>query len=481
MTAQWNNYYNGSASGSGFLARFARGTKDVPLDVQAGDRLGFNVFGGWAGGAFRHTAGITAAVDTGTVSATSLPTYLAFTTTPNGSIARAERMRITSDGSVAINTTTPEANTQLTVYSAFGTGVYGRQGSSGNYGTLGASGSGVSGTGIGSNIGVSGTSTYGNGVNGASTDFEGVCGQNINSGNFGTLGASGSGVSGTGTGSNIGVSGTSTYGTGVYGLNSTSGDYGILGASGTGVSGTSAGGTGVYGASTSAYGVSGNSTSSWGVYGQNMNSGNWGALGTGTTGVSGLSDSGYGVGGVSTSGRGVYGSSTTGYAGYFNGNVHITGTLTKGVDSFKIDHPQDPENRYLVHSVIESPDMKNVYDGTILLDGNGEALVELPAYFEALNRDFRYQLTCIGEPAVLYIAEEISGNHFRIAGGKSGMKVSWQVTGIRQDAFANAHPIVVEQEKPVGEKGLYLHPVEWGQPKEKGIGQALNKSDSLLR
>jgi len=114
--------------------------------------------------------------------------------------------------------------------------------------------------------------------------------------------------------------------------------------------------------------------------------------------------------------------------------------------------------------------MMNIYNGNVTLDANGEAVVELPDWFGALNRDFRYQLTAIGAPGPnLYIAEEISGNHFRIAGGSSGIKVSWQVTGIRQDAYANAHRILVEMEKSVDERGKYLHPKEYGLPEIMGI------------
>lgn len=48
----------------------------------------------------------------------------------------------------------------------------------------------------------------------------------------------------------------------------------------------------------------------------------------------------------------------------------------------------------------------------------------LPEWFETLNRDFRYQLTAVGAPGPnLYVAEEISGNHFKIAGGQPGAKV----------------------------------------------------------
>jgi hypothetical protein len=157
-------------------------------------------------------------------------------------------------------------------------------------------------------------------------------------------------------------------------------------------------------------------------------------------------------------------------AGYFAGAVDVVGTLFKSAGSFKIDHPLDPANKYLLHSFVESPDTKNVYDGVAVMDANGEAWVDLPEWFETLNSDFRYQLTAIGASAPgLYIAEEISGNRFKIAGGKPGGKVSWQVTGIRQDAFAKAHRLPVEEEKPEAEKGFYLHPELFGQPKEKGI------------
>jgi len=156
--------------------------------------------------------------------------------------------------------------------------------------------------------------------------------------------------------------------------------------------------------------------------------------------------------------------------GYFAGNLNVTGNLSKGSGSFKIDDPLDPANKTLSHSFVESPDMMNIYNGVAQLDAKGEAWVELPKYFEALNRDFRYQLTAIGAPGPnLYVAEEIHGNRFKIEGGKPGAKVSWQVTGVRQDAYANAHRIPVEEEKAASERGYYLHPDAFGQPESKGI------------
>jgi hypothetical protein len=158
-----------------------------------------------------------------------------------------------------------------------------------------------------------------------------------------------------------------------------------------------------------------------------------------------------------------------GYAGFFSGDVYVGGNLSKSSGSFKIDDPLDPANKYLYHSFVESPDMMNIYNGNVVLDANGEAVVALPEWFGALNKDYRYQLTCIGGFAPLYIAEEVSNNQFKIAGGKSGMKVSWQVTGVRQDAWANAHRIPVEIEKPERERGYYLHPELYGASDDKNI------------
>jgi hypothetical protein len=180
---------------------------------------------------------------------------------------------------------------------------------------------------------------------------------------------------------------------------------------------------------------------------------------------------GYGVYGTSVNGTGVYGSSDGPNALVSEGNAQVqgdlavTGTVSKGGGAFKIDHPLDPGGKYLYHSFVESPDMKNVY-GTVVLDASGRATVTLPSWFEALNRDFRYQLTPIGHPAPgLHVAAEITGGRFTIAGGAAGLKVCWQVTGTRQDRWANAHRIPVEQDKPAADQGRYLHPDLYdGQP-----------------
>lgn len=136
-------------------------------------------------------------------------------------------------------------------------------------------------------------------------------------------------------------------------------------------------------------------------------------------------------------------------AAFFTGDVTVDGVLHKNGGGFRIDDPRDPENKYISHSFVESADMKNVYDGTAVLDANGEAVVTFPDWFDSINKDFRYQLTPIGAPAPnLHISQGIVGHCFAIAGGVSKLKVCWQVTGIRCDPWANANRILVEEEKP---------------------------------
>jgi hypothetical protein len=177
-------------------------------------------------------------------------------------------------------------------------------------------------------------------------------------------------------------------------------------------------------------------------------------------------EGGFGVRGFDSAtegGTGVVAESEHGLALLAQGNAEVTGTLSKGGGSFKIDHPLDPAGKYLYHSFVESPDMMNVYNGTVTLDGAGKATVALPDWFEALNRDFRYQLTAVGSPAPnLHVSQEVNDGRFRIAGGRAGQKVSWQVTGIRQDAWANANRIPVEADKPAEDRGRYLHPGLFG-------------------
>ncbi|MFL5802785.1 MAG: hypothetical protein ACJ8CR_13720 [Roseiflexaceae bacterium] len=353
---------------------------------------------------------------------------------------------------------------------------------------IAAQSSGADGTGLSGKAnngtaayGVWGVSSDGLGVVGEATGGLGVAG--LSTSNIGVYGESGSGVAMRGVStSNIGVYGSSTSNNGVRGFSTNS--QGVYGSStnSQGVRGVGTSGIGVYGTSTTNAGMRGDSTSGFGMFGVSFGSastagtvGVYGPAGTFTYYTAGVAGSttvsnGTGVSGFSPTGVGVRGVSTSGYAGYFQGNVYVNGTLSKAAGSFKIDHPLDPANKYLSHSFVESPDMMNIYNGNATLDKGGQAVVQLPAYFQALNQEFRYQLTAIGAPGPnLYIASEIKNNQFTVAGGKPGMRVSWQVTGIRHDPYAEQNRIQVEEAKPAEERGKYLYPQGYGQPATQSV------------
>ena len=129
-------------------------------------------------------------------------------------------------------------------------------------------------------------------------------------------------------------------------------------------------------------------------------------------------------------------------------DVLINGSLQViGPKMFRIDHPLDPENKYLIHSCVESPDMMNVYNGNSITDDRGLATVMLPDYFEALNKEFRYQLTCIGQFAQVMVLKKIQNNQFVIQTDKPNVEVSWQVTGVRKDpaALSYGYAVVVDK------------------------------------
>jgi len=139
-------------------------------------------------------------------------------------------------------------------------------------------------------------------------------------------------------------------------------------------------------------------------------------------------------------------------------NLTVNGTLSKLGGTFKIDHPVDPENKYLYHSFVESPDMMNIYDGIITTDDAGMATIQMPSYFDALNKDFQYQFTPIGAFSKVMVTKEIDGNQFVIKSQVPNVKISWQVTGIRKDPYANKYRVIPEVDKEPTMVGSYLYP-----------------------
>ena len=308
----------------------------------------------------------------------------------------------------------------------------------------------------------------------------------------------------TGNGANYGIQGTNSSATntaaGMYGLASGNAVvHGVLGIINTATAANASGvrgyaiattgatfgvwgengsstGIGVFGNATNGgTGVQGSSNGTYAMYGVNTAASGYGAYGV-CTGANGN-----GIVGICNNGAtayGVWGRSTTGYSGYFDGpglgvrvvgDVNVTGLVNKSGGSFKIDHPLDPANKYLYHSFVESPDMMNIYNGNIISDEKGEAIVSLPSYFQSENIDFKYQLTVIGQFAQAIVFREVEENEFVIKTDKPNVKVSWQVTGVRNDKFAQEHRIITEVEKTADEKGKYLHPELYGFGIDKSV------------
>jgi len=285
------------------------------------------------------------------------------------------------------------------------------------------------------------------------------------------VGRSNNGIAGAVVGRNDGAGG---YGVRGF-VTNTSGGIGVLGQSGI------SGGTGSAGRfentnstnTSDALQVSSNAAGANGLYSNVVGSSSKAAVygistGTGTNGIIGEANTGSGA-------YGIWGKSTSGYAGYFSGNVYVAGTLGKSAGTFKIDHPADPANKYLIHSFVESPDMMNVYNGNITTDASGNAVVDLPSYFEIENIDFKYQLTVIGQFSQAIVSKEVSGNKFEIKTDKPNVKVSWQVTGVRNDQYAQKNRVVAEVEKAADEKGYYLNPEVFNQPANKAMPYARTK------
>ena len=379
------------------------------------------------------------------------------------------------------------------------------------------------------NMGV-GTGVFGYTAGDNATASSGVVGQSM-----APLGRGVTGIAAHNSGNNYGVYGdsTSTSGTGVYGIapTLTGNTYGVQGWV------NSDAGTAVYGVATSPNGQTiglhgvAESGTGYAILGENLSSTGmgWGILGrtsspfgvavagaaladTGVAiGVSGGSQAPLGVGvyggtshptgvnyGVhgyspSTAGRAVFAeavansgtnygiyaltNSPSGYAGYFVGQTFVQGNFAaSGTKSFVIDHPLDPANQYLYHYNIEAPEPFNLYRGTVRLDEQGGAVVLLPAYFEAINTDFSYQLTAVGAAMPnLHVSQTVVGNQFGISGGVPGMQVSWQVTAVRHDPWVRDQGFLTEVDKPAQERGTYLYPEGYGQPTSQGRDAQLGR------
>ncbi len=420
-----------------------------------------------------------------------------------GAAATNERVRFLRTGEVIVNNIAVGLNIG-DVFAVYSTNT--TNGANTNIANIGAFA--INGYSAGAGIGIYGENAgTGIGVLGNTAGQAGLYGLSNNAAGFG-LQAANTNVNGTGiiaTGNNLG---------GLYLVTGSAGSFrairfGVLGFSsdstnvmaGAAIHGTNykktilsfLGGAGVTGVDSSAFG-SGVIGASYSTFGEGTVGLGNGTSGTGVIGSAGLGASPWGVVGVipntavgantslaifgdnqtnGTNAVGILGqeiaapNGATRYAIFANGDMAASGTKP-----FVIDHPLDPANKFLKHFSIESPEVLNLYRGNVVLDGNGEAVVTLPDYFESINNtNYSYNLTPIGQQASLFIKQEIANKQFVIAGGAPGMKVSWMVTSERNDPFLQQNPdnrqAVVT--KTGSAAGKYLMPSLYGQPAESGI------------
>ncbi len=162
------------------------------------------------------------------------------------------------------------------------------------------------------------------------------------------------------------------------------------------------------------------------------------------------------------------------------GKVWVNGNFTAlGVKAFTMDYPLDPQNKILTHAAVESNEVINFYSGNVVTDASGKALVKLPEYVEAINKDFRYQLTVVGVFAQAIISKEVSNNQFEISTSQPNVKVSWEVKGVRNDLRMQKYPFEAVQDKSPEQKGKYVDPAVYNLPESMRVGAEINESSSL--
>jgi hypothetical protein len=404
----------------------------------------------------------------------------AFTVEGDGSAVRADGGP--NGGVLGTSSGVGRAAVQGIHASAGGVGVEGQATSSGG-GSIGvrgrtpsAGGTGVEGiaeSSSGRSVGVSGESLAigGTGVrgiaSGATGRSRGVTGEAISPAGIGVVGRS-SALSPSESGG-VGVRGESAALAGVWGESEANDGIGVVGRV---PATTSTDPAGVYGdtIARSGAGVEGWSRAStgttYGVYGTSSSSGGVGVRGT----ASASGGNSYGVYGDATS--------PAGLALFGLGDARVTGDLvTHGLiegaaAAYRVDHPTAPVNRVLRQALVGSDQWKNIYDGIAVLNNAGNAVVTLPSWFSRLNRDSRIQLTPVGVHSPVFVSQKVTGNTFRIGGGAPDQEVYWQVTGVRRDRWASAHPLRVEQNKRGREAGRLLHPEERGAAASRGVTEA---------
>ena len=385
---------------------------------------------------------ITPSGNTLTIAATNALTGVAHDATLQGNGSGASPLGVAAPLTLSGSLGGPVISATNSASSAFAIGVYGKVNT--GDGVRGEGKTEVAGFGSdGAGLGIGGLGVFGRGGSAGGLGGDGVA----------AVGGDSGGLAGLGVNARGGNSSTSDGGHGVL---ASGGGGGVGKTGGDGVFANGGSGSNLGGAGVTAEG--GNSSADNGGHGVEAFGG--GGSGVGKTGGDGI---------FAQRGTGSNGA-TNGRAGTFVGDVLVQGNFSAtGAKMFKIDHPLDPENKYLNHAAIESSEVLDIYSGNITTDQNGDAIIGLPEWFEAVNQDFRYQLTVVGQFAQAIVANKIQGNRFMIKTNAPNVEVSWQVTGVRSDAVMKKYTFKAEEEKAERERGYYLTPEVFNQPEEKSI------------
>nr|BAR34811.1 hypothetical protein [uncultured Mediterranean phage uvMED] len=126
-------------------------------------------------------------------------------------------------------------------------------------------------------------------------------------------------------------------------------------------------------------------------------------------------------------------------AGSGNMNLEVSGSLSKGSGSFRIDHPVKPDTHYLYHSFVESPLTDLIYRGKTKLT-KGKASINIDKHFGMTEGTFSAlvddkQVFTTNEDTWDPVRGKIEGNELHIECQNEDFDgyVSWLVIGDRKD------------------------------------------------
>jgi hypothetical protein len=325
------------------------------------------------------------------------------------------------------------------------------------------------------------------GVHGTARDFGGVAGTSLNRvGVYGQV----EGGAPLPFGLRAGVIGAAETQAGVVGFSQDT--LGVEGwsYSGLGVRGVSVLGKAVRGSSlmdTGVMGVSGNNEGP--PLGMNLPT-IAGVVGSSDErpGVIGTSNALIGVYGFSAGNAGVVGESTNSFAGYFAGNVVVTGDLfVAGAFNKKGCAVPFPDGTHRALYCMESPDLwfEDFSAGKLR---RGRATVKLDADFAKVIKrgDYHVFLTPRGDCRGLYVRSQ-GGASFEVrelAGGTSSVAFSYRIVGRRKDVRAHRRFAKIDTRLPLPVRGRRRPPTlraflaELEREARARATPAMRKSDS---